>query len=144
MVVVQDKDVQPESAKRIAVAVEAKKPAVGSPRVKPASASPLAEPEKVRFGRDIRPILSENCFACHGPDPGSRKADMRLDTREGFFADRGDGPMILAGKPLESPLCGRVSSKDKDEMMPPPASHKTLKPAQISSRLMVTEIHANL
>ncbi|MBV9470163.1 MAG: DUF1553 domain-containing protein [Abitibacteriaceae bacterium] len=87
---------------------------------------------KVQFNKDIRPILAENCFACHGPDPGARKAKLRLDTQEGFFADRGDGPTIVAGKPLASPLYKRISSKDQDEMMPPPASHKSLKPEQIA------------
>jgi mono/diheme cytochrome c family protein len=87
---------------------------------------------KLGFNSDVRPILAENCFACHGPDPGSRKAGLRLDTKEGFFADRGDGPTIVAGKPLQSPLYQRIASKDPDEIMPPPDSHKSLKPAQIA------------
>lgn len=87
---------------------------------------------KLQFNRDIRPIFAENCFACHGPDPGSRKAKLRLDTEAGFFADRGAGPTVVKGKPLSSPLFKRISSKDHDEIMPPPASHKSLKPVQIN------------
>ncbi len=48
-------------------------------------------PAKVQFNRDIRPILSENCLACHGPDPASRKAGMRLDVEEGLFGERKKG-----------------------------------------------------
>ncbi len=82
----------------------------------------------VEFNRDIRPILSENCFQCHGPDPGSRKEDLRLDTKEGFFASTEDrGPTVVAGKPDQSPMFQRVMSDDPDEIMPPPKSHKQLK-----------------
>ena len=56
------------------------------------SVLPLGAAEKkVRFNRDIRPILSENCFHCHGPDPGSRKADMRFDREDGLFGERDSG-----------------------------------------------------
>jgi hypothetical protein len=86
---------------------------------------------EVEFNRDIRPILSENCFQCHGPDPGSRKEDLRLDTKEGFFASTADrGPTVVAGKPDESPMFQRVGSDDPDEIMPPPESHKQLKPEE--------------
>ena len=122
LVMVPGKSAPPSPSKRAAAV--AQKPAAVS--------APESAPEKVRFSRDIRPILSENCFACHGPDPGSRKADMRLDTREGFFADRGDGPMVVSGKPLQSPLYQRVASKDEGEIMPPLDSHKSLKPGEIA------------
>ena len=87
---------------------------------------------KVGFNKDIRPILAVNCFACHGPDPAARKAGLRLDTEAGFFDNRGDGATIIKGKPLESPLYKRISSHDENEIMPPPDSHKELKPEQIA------------
>jgi len=92
----------------------------------------------VQFNRDIRPLLADNCFHCHGPDPGTRKAGLRLDTEAGFFAARQDKsgkeepPTIIKGQPDQSPLYQRMLSKDEDEIMPPPETHKTLKPAQIA------------
>jgi hypothetical protein len=83
-----------------------------------------AVPEKVRFNRDVRPILSGNCFYCHGPDPKHREADLRLDQRETATADLGGYAAIVPGKPDESALIKRVSSTDPDEQMPPPASKK--------------------
>ncbi len=83
-----------------------------------------AIPEKVRFNQHVRPILSGNCFYCHGPDPKHREADLRLDNREGATADLGGYAAIVPGKPDESTLIKRVSSKDPDEHMPPPASKK--------------------
>ncbi|MFZ9413215.1 MAG: DUF1549 domain-containing protein, partial [Opitutales bacterium] len=92
----------------------------------------------VQFNRDIRPLLADNCFHCHGPDPGTRKAGLRLDTEAGFFAVRVDKsgkeepPTIIKGKPDQSTLYQRMLSKDEDEIMPPPETHKTLKPDQIA------------
>jgi mono/diheme cytochrome c family protein len=85
----------------------------------------------VEFNRDIRPVLAEACFHCHGPDPGSRKATLRLDTEAGFFAKREDGPTVIKGKPESSPLYQRLISKDADEVMPPADAHKKVTPAQI-------------
>jgi len=73
----------------------------------------------IDFNRDVRPILSDNCFACHGFDAASRKADLRLDTREGAVAE-----VIVPGKPEASELIARVKSSDPDEVMPTPESHK--------------------
>ena len=88
---------------------------------------------RVIFNQDIRPILADACFHCHGPDPGTRKAGLRLDTEAGFFtAKEGESPTVLKGKPEESPLYQRLLSKDEDEIMPPPESHKELKPEQIA------------
>lgn len=86
---------------------------------------------EIRFNRDIRPLISDNCLACHGPDPGSRKAGLRLDTRESLFGStKSEGAVVVPGKPEESALWKRIVQKDPDELMPPPASHKELKPAQ--------------
>lgn len=92
-----------------------------------------ASSRPVGFNQDIRPILAEACFHCHGPDPGTRKAGLRLDTEAGFFtAKEGESPTVLKGKPEESPLFQRLISTDEDEIMPPPESHKELKPDQIA------------
>ena len=79
---------------------------------------PSAADEGVRFGRDVLPILSENCFACHGPDESQRKADLRLDTREGALS------ALSLQNPAESELLVRVLSVDDGVVMPPPTSHK--------------------
>ena len=88
---------------------------------------------EISFNRDIRPILAENCFSCHGPDPGGRKAGLRLDTEAGLFEKRKDDPApVVRGNAVESELYKRLLSKDKDEVMPPPESHKVLKPAEVA------------
>ena len=73
------------------------------------------EKEKVVFNRDVRPILSDNCFVCHGPDKNQRKADLRLDLRDAAVKHEA----IVPGKPDESELVARILSDDPDEMMPP-------------------------
>ena len=78
----------------------------------------------IGFNRDIRPLLSENCFACHGPDSGSRQADLRLDNRQ-LAVDSG---AIVPGDPASSELINRIMSDDPDLMMPPPDSRKRLGP----------------
>src|SRR5262245_32911632 len=89
-------------------------------------------PAAVDFNRQIRPILSEHCFACHGPDEKSRKAKLRLDTKEGTFAKlRGEGFVIVPGKLQESELIARITSQDEREVMPPPRFNKNLTPQQI-------------
>lgn len=80
----------------------------------------------LQFNRDIRPILSDNCLACHGPDTGSRKAGLRLDTEEGAKANEA----IIPGKADASEIIKRIFTTDEDEMMPPPDSHKKLSTAQ--------------
>jgi mono/diheme cytochrome c family protein len=82
--------------------------------------------EKLQYNRDVRPILAENCFACHGPDSAARKGDLRIDKRD----DAVDFGAIVPGKPDESPLVARVHSTDPEEMMPPPATKKKLTAAQ--------------
>jgi mono/diheme cytochrome c family protein len=79
------------------------------------------------FNRDIRPILSTNCFACHGFDAKQRKAGLRLDTAEGAFNTTESGVIaIKPGDPKSSEVWHRINSADRDEQMPPPKSHKTL------------------
>jgi hypothetical protein len=80
----------------------------------------------LEFNRDIRPILSENCYACHGPDKNKRKAKLRLDERASALGLKA----IVPGKPDESAMVDRITSDDAEEVMPPPASHKSLTPAQ--------------
>jgi hypothetical protein len=86
----------------------------------------LAADDGIRFNRDVRPILSENCFACHGQDAKKRKAKLRLDEREGALADRDGVRAIVPGDLAKSELWARIISKDKDEAMPPQKSHKVL------------------
>lgn len=79
---------------------------------------------KVSFNREIRPILSEQCFSCHGFDAKHRKADLRLDTREGALADNDGVRAIIPGDPAKSELWQRLLSSDPEEVMPPPEAHK--------------------
>ena len=88
------------------------------------SASTAAD--EVAYNRDIRPILVENCFACHGADSASRQADLRLDRRDDAIASGG----IVPGDPDSSPLLDRVYSDDPEEVMPPPATKKQVSAEQ--------------
>lgn len=98
------------------------------------SASMPAEPpgtEPVSFNRDVRPILAENCFACHGFDPRHREAGLRLDTFEGATSEREGLPGIVPGNPARSAVWERIQSSDPDVVMPPPKSHRNpLTPSQ--------------
>ncbi|WP_428305694.1 PSD1 and planctomycete cytochrome C domain-containing protein [Lacipirellula sp.] len=87
--------------------------------------------EEIEFNRDIRPILSDKCFACHGPDAGSREADLRLDRESSAKADRGGYAAIAAGDSAESELITRVTSVSDDDRMPPAEHGKPLSPRQI-------------
>ncbi|HUE70708.1 MAG TPA: DUF1553 domain-containing protein [Pirellulaceae bacterium] len=78
----------------------------------------IAAQDRVQFNRDVRPILSDRCFFCHGPDANKREADLRLDDREVAV----NAGAIVAGKPAESELLRRVMSDDADERMPPESS----------------------
>ena len=91
-----------------------------------ASVGSLAGAEPLQYGRDVLPILSEKCFACHGPDEATNDADLRLDTREGATADLGGYSALVPGNPEDSELIVRIESTDKTEIMPPPKSHLTL------------------
>jgi hypothetical protein len=86
---------------------------------------------KVEFNRDIRPILSDNCFACHGPDAKKVKGGLRLDLREEAVKPAKSGKVaISAGNPKDSELVHRVLTTDDDDLMPPKESHKLLTSAQ--------------
>ncbi len=97
----------------------------------PAPMACLAAEPALTFNRDVRPILAEACFHCHGPDSVSRKADLRLDTEAGFFGKDGAEAVVIPGKPELSPLYERLVTDNADDLMPPPESHKELKPEQI-------------
>ena len=88
--------------------------------------TPEAERKPISFNRDIRPVLSENCFQCHGPDSGARKGRLRLDTEQGAKAK-----VIMPGKPDESEIIKHIASNDPDEVMPPPKTGKKLTGRQI-------------
>ncbi len=93
----------------------------------------VAAADVVDYNQDIRPLLSDNCFACHGPDAMQRKAKLRLDTREGLLGEGRDGHRIIVpGQPEQSLLIERVASDDPSYVMPPAEHHKPLQPEQIA------------
>ena len=100
------------------------------PRISPILAALLAAlpafGAKVDYNEDVRPILSENCFYCHGPDGNKRKAKLRLDVREAALEKKA----FVPGDAEASELIKRLVSTDSDEVMPPPDSHRTLTAAQ--------------
>lgn len=83
----------------------------------------------VDFNRDVRPILSDKCFACHGPDEKHRKAKLRLDVGKAAL----DSGVLMPGKPEKSPLVERITSKDEEEQMPPAKSGKKLTAAEVET-----------
>ncbi len=88
---------------------------------------------RVDFTRDIRPILADKCFQCHGPDAGRRKGDLRLDNRKDATRPAASGsPAIVPGRLDESELYRRITSDDPEERMPPPGGKKTLSPAEVA------------
>ena len=93
-----------------------------------ASAHPVCAAD-VDFSRDIRPILSDACFACHGPDEKAREAELRFDVQDGISKAREDG--LLGNDPTDSELIRRVTSDDPDERMPPVESNLSLTQEQI-------------
>jgi cytochrome c553 len=105
--------------------------ATAAPAGQKAPEAPL--PDRVAFNRDIRPILSDNCGRCHGPDEKARKAGLRLDTREGATAPLdGGGAAVVPGNPARSLMVRHITSKDPDFLMPPPKSNKKLSPREIA------------
>src|SRR4051812_21097205 len=88
------------------------------------AAAAHAGDKPLSYGRDIRPILSENCFFCHGQDPNQRKGDVRIDTAEGQKA------VLTPGKPAESELVKRIFATKPAEQMPPAKSNRHLSAEQ--------------
>src|SRR5436189_3028395 len=90
-------------------------------------ASLSASSSKLRFNRDIRPIMSDTCFHCHGPDKNARKGGLRLDIREEALKPGKSGEIpIVPGKPEESEIIKRIFTSDADDLMPPDEAHKEL------------------
>jgi hypothetical protein len=89
-------------------------------------AAPAAPAPSVQFNRDVRPILSDNCFYCHGPDKTTGRPVCALDIREAALAKGA----IVPGKPEKSSLIARVFAKNDALLMPPTSAHKTLSSAQ--------------
>src|SRR4051812_38337528 len=99
--------------------------AFGAVKTKPATGT-------IEFNREIRPILSDNCFTCHGPDENKRKAKLRFDRKEDAFKAGKSGDLaIVPGDAAHSKLVQKITSKDEDEVMPPPKSGKKLTAQQI-------------
>jgi hypothetical protein len=88
--------------------------------------APSFAADSINFNRDIRPILAEHCFACHGPDRKQRKADLRLDIREAVL----ESDAIVPGKPDDSSLVERIESTDPTLIMPPLSARKPLSERQ--------------
>jgi hypothetical protein len=93
--------------------------------------APPARTAAIDVSRDIRPILSANCFACHGPDEGSRKAGLRLDRRDQAVGAAGGRRAIAPGNPAASRVAIRISAKEPAQRMPPPGSGHALTPREI-------------
>src|SRR5262245_37012768 len=98
-----------------------------------ALAGTAVQAAEVDFNREIQPILSDNCYQCHGPDAKARKAGLRLDTKEGAFRVRDGLTAIVPKDSGNSELVKRISSTDPDFMMPPPASNHKLTQQQIAT-----------
>ncbi|MCA9083293.1 MAG: PSD1 domain-containing protein [Planctomycetaceae bacterium] len=90
------------------------------------SSSGQRGPADIDYSRDIRPILSDKCFRCHGPDHDTREADLRLDQKDGLFAVRDGVPVIQPGDPKAGIFVERILTSDVDLVMPPPSSNKSL------------------
>lgn len=91
-----------------------------------------SEKPSLDYGRDVRPILSENCFHCHGQDSKKRMAGLRLDSFEGATAQRGGSAALVPGKPEASSLYSRITAQQAARRMPPAASNRSLTPHQIA------------
>lgn len=95
-------------------------------------AESVAKSEPINFDRDIRPILSNTCYTCHGPDSNKRATDVRFDQRDGLFAELDEASVVLPGKPEQSELFLRITSEDADVRMPPADEKQQLSSTQIA------------
>jgi hypothetical protein len=93
---------------------------------------PLSSRAEVDFTTQIQPILSQNCYACHGPDEAAIEGGLRLDTREKALKGGDSGKVIIPGNPDASELIKRITHSDPDEIMPPPEKKKPLPPEQVA------------
>jgi hypothetical protein len=100
--------------------------------VAPLARAAETETSGIDFNRDVRSVLSDNCFHCHGPDEETRQADLRLDVKEGIFGPDDKPGVVVPGKSGESELIRRITSDDEFERMPPPDSKRTLTQDQIA------------
>ena len=98
----------------------------------PAATPPQAATNGIEFNKQIRPLLTDNCYLCHGPDKGTRKAGLRLDDREAALAGVKGRPAIVPGNSAASELFKRVSGKDPEYRMPKRGSGRSLTPQQIT------------
>ena len=95
-------------------------------------AAAAATPAQIDFNRDIRPILSENCYTCHGPDANKLKAGLRFDVKESAFGKAKSGEIaVVPGAPEKSEMIRRLTATDPDDVMPPAKENKALKPEQV-------------
>ena len=90
-------------------------------------------PAAVNFQSEVRPLLADKCFQCHGPDPATRLADLRLDRKEGLLGSRQSGVPVVPGDPESSLLYQRIVHQDAALRMPPEYSHKSLQPAEVET-----------
>ena len=97
------------------------------------SSTASAAESGVDYTRDVRPILAENCFACHGPDDKARKGNLRLDVREDALRGGKSGAAVVPGQTDQAQLIKRITSHDPEELMPPPDSEKKLTAAQVET-----------
>src|SRR5262249_61480153 len=88
-------------------------------------------PQTIEFNRDVRPILADNCFFCHGPDRAKRQANLRLDSADGATADLGGRRAVVAGDLEHSELWQRIPAEDEEPRLPPAKANRRLTPRQI-------------
>ncbi len=105
--------------------------ALGSPNALSTLRAQDAARGGIEFARDIRPILVDKCYSCHGPDETKREGELRVDFESDVFAER-DAATIVRGNPDESELYRRLLSEDEDEQMPPADSGKSVSKQQVA------------